>query len=101
MTNNTEDIEMRTAIESALHIDWAFKGVNGKPDKIIVSGTPKGAYHTSYDKFVDAVETLIQQEANRQSIKALYDMHEYLTQSPDINYPVEMYERIKELENGE
>ncbi len=59
--------ELKAEIAKALHIDWAFKDVNGKPTRIIIEGTPKGAYHTSYDLFVDDIVKLI----NSESLKLL------------------------------
>lgn len=50
---NREKLEK--IIEESLHIDWAFKDVHGKPDKIIIEGYPKGAYHIGYDEFVKRI----------------------------------------------
>lgn len=60
----------REAIEKALHVDWAFnekhgeiaRDLNGnKPDRIIVQGYPRGAYHTSYEYFVNNMLALFEE----------------------------------------
>ena len=62
MSKDIQD-ELRAEIAKALHINWAFKDTNGKPTRIVIDGTPKGAYHTSYDLFVDGIVKLINSEA--------------------------------------
>lgn len=56
--------ELREKIDEALHVDWAFKDTTSKPDKIIVTGYPQGAYHTSYGLFVKNIEQLITDQVN-------------------------------------
>lgn len=55
MTTEQKLIEAQENLKKALQLDWAFKNVNGKPNKIIIEGTPKGSYHTSYDKFTKEI----------------------------------------------
>lgn len=54
----TQD-EMRQKIEKALHIDWAFKDVNWKPDKVTIEYYPKGGYHLSYSEFIKNIQNLL------------------------------------------
>ena len=57
-TNQASEDELRASIDKALHIDWAFN--KSKPTRIIIDGSAtKGAYHTSYDLFVDNMIELI------------------------------------------
>lgn len=59
--NQASEDELRANIDKALHIDWAFN--KSKPTKIIIDGSAtKGAYHTSYDLFVDNIIDLIRTE---------------------------------------
>lgn len=44
---------LKNKMAEELHIDWAFKNVHGKPDTIIITGTPKGSYETDYNLFVE------------------------------------------------
>lgn len=94
--------EMRLEIEKALHVDWAFKDVNGKPDKIIVEGYPKGAYHTSYETFVDNMEALIEQlldEARIDELIRLMDIFPWDDQDGETVIPRSaIASRIKELQ---
>lgn len=75
MSTQDED-ELRQKLEQALHVDWAFgekhgeiaQELNGnKPDKIIIQGYPKGAYHTSYEKFINEIVEFV--ASREQSIK--------------------------------
>lgn len=88
-------------IDTALHVDWAFKDVHGKPDKIIVSGYPKGAYHTGYEQFRSNMVALIQSERRKAAIEAkiteLENIHGWWTHGDNDLEPKNLLHRIKDL----
>ncbi len=59
--NTIQEKEIREKIEKILHVDWAFKGAKGKPDKVIIQGYPSGGYHLSYEEFMSRLMQLLQQ----------------------------------------
>lgn len=68
MQNEPTDpqVELREHIEKALHVDWAFKDKNTKPDKIVILGYPKECgYYLSYEDFVGRVVELLTTERER------------------------------------
>lgn len=83
-------------IDTALHVDWAFKDVHGKPDKIIVSGYPKGAYHTGYEQFRSNMVALIQSERRKAALECLKARIEGF----DIAYDCYDYKRLNKLKTS-
>lgn len=58
-TPDKEREELLKQIEDALHITWAFKSMNLKPDKIQVLNLANKGYHTSYKDFVNNMADFI------------------------------------------
>lgn len=94
----TNEGELREKIDHALHVDWAFgthhgdianQLNNGKPDKIIVQGYPKGAYHTSYKMFVDNMIQLLTSEIEKAKVELINELNKkifFSSVNPDGQY---------------
>jgi len=61
---------LKKKLAEELHIDWAFKNVHGKPDTIIITGTPKGSYETDYNLFVENMTHFLATALEEQMMQA-------------------------------
>lgn len=69
---------LKKKLAEELHIDWAFKNVHGKPDTIIITGTPKGSYETDYNLFVENMTHFLATALEEQKKEILSEVDRWL-----------------------
>lgn len=91
---------LKKKMAEELHIDWAFKNVHGKPDTIIITGTPKGSYETDYNLFVENMTHFLATALEEQRQQVLSEVVEMVKHEAKMHHEYPMLFAVGKPDNS-